>query len=372
MNLVDVKIKNRNKVYRLVYHAKQISKPEIAAQLEMSLPTVSQCVNELKKLGLAEEQGFFASTGGRKAAMIASVSDTKIAIGVNIQQDHVALAAVNLYGVPLLKREYACDFENSDVYFVRLGNQITNFFVDLNITKDRLLGVGIAVQGIVNNRGTQVNYAKILNTNEFHLEQIQRYVPFTCILQHDANAQAYDAAKRCGIQRDAVYISLNTHVGGAMILDNQMRYGEDGFPGGLVEHMILMPDGRPCYCGKKGCFEAYCSESALLKDTGVTLEEFIPRARGGEEPFAQKWTEFLKYLALTVYNLHVLLDVPVILGGHIANYMNEEDVEALKCAVMEQSNIIAKPPVVLLSTNDDGAVGSAMYYIDNFLAEFEF
>ena len=78
MNRVDIKELNRQRVYQLVYQENQISKPTISAKLKISLPTVSQCVNELIERGLVSEKGYFESTGGRKAAIITLSRDNKV------------------------------------------------------------------------------------------------------------------------------------------------------------------------------------------------------------------------------------------------------------------------------------------------------
>ena len=70
MNLIEMKKANRCQVYQLVYQNRRISKTDIAEVLNISIPTVSQCVNELKQLGLIAEDGFFESTGGRKSVAI--------------------------------------------------------------------------------------------------------------------------------------------------------------------------------------------------------------------------------------------------------------------------------------------------------------
>ena len=65
MDLTSIKKLNRSRIYQLVYQKEKISKPEISSQLKISLPTVSQCVNELIQLGLVTSEGFFESNGGR-------------------------------------------------------------------------------------------------------------------------------------------------------------------------------------------------------------------------------------------------------------------------------------------------------------------
>ena len=66
MNRVDIKELNRQRVYQLVYQENQISKPTISAKLKISLPTVSQCVNELIERGWCLKKDILNQQAGEK------------------------------------------------------------------------------------------------------------------------------------------------------------------------------------------------------------------------------------------------------------------------------------------------------------------
>ena len=82
---ISLKKINKSKVYQYIYRKKKTSKQQIVQELQMGLSTVSQNLNLLEPEGLIEKKnGFFASTGGRKANAIQIVSDFKISIGSGI------------------------------------------------------------------------------------------------------------------------------------------------------------------------------------------------------------------------------------------------------------------------------------------------
>ena len=76
--------KIRSKIYQCIYRSKLTSKLQIVQDLQMGLSTVSQNLNLLENEGLIEKNGYFDSTGGRKANAIQIVSDFRISIGVGI------------------------------------------------------------------------------------------------------------------------------------------------------------------------------------------------------------------------------------------------------------------------------------------------
>ena len=88
---IEIKKINRNNIYRIVLAKENTSKQEIAYQLNISIPTVSQNLNELIEEGLVKENGSFQSTGGRKAKIISSNPAARVALGLDITPNHVNL-----------------------------------------------------------------------------------------------------------------------------------------------------------------------------------------------------------------------------------------------------------------------------------------
>jgi len=93
-------------------------------------------------------------------------------------------------------------------------------------------------------------------------------------LENDANAAAlgeYAAGAGKGSQ-SMVAITLGTGVGGGAVLGGKLYTGFN-YAGMEVGHFVIEHDGRPCTCGRKGCFEAYCSATALIKRTREVMEK---------------------------------------------------------------------------------------------------
>ena len=91
------------------------------------------------------------------------------------------------------------------------------------------------------------------------------------VVEHDANAAAL-AERRFGAAAGAstvVFIALGTGIGSALLLDGELFRGAFGVAPELG-HIRVVPDGRPCPCGKNGCWERYCSGTALAT-TAVEL-----------------------------------------------------------------------------------------------------
>lgn len=181
-----------------------------------------------------------------------------MAVGVAILEGSVQLCAVDLLGEVLREETHPLPYENSDGYYQQVGRLVRGLMAHLPYGKERVLGVGIAIQGLVSAEGERVIYGAILNNTGATREMFQRYIPYPCRLLHDTEVGAAAEFWHNQEIRDAIYLVLNRNMGGALVVDGKVQQGS-----GIIEHMTLFPGGEPCYCGKKGCVEAYCSANSL-------------------------------------------------------------------------------------------------------------
>lgn len=371
MDLTSIKKLNRSRIYQLVYQKEKISKPEISSQLKISLPTVSQCVNELIQLGLVTSEGFFESNGGRKAAIITCNRNIKVALGVDIQREAICIVAINIYGEILHSEKHDISFENNDLYCARVGNLIISFFISLEIPRDALLGVGISIQGLVDNAGTHITFGPILGTEGFSAESIGKYISIadTPILVHDTEASASYALWQHPQIKDALFLVLNRNLGGAVIINGQIHRGISR-PSGLIAHMTLIPNGKLCYCGKKGCTESYCSARSLVEGFDEDFQTFFQLLRSGDEQHHQRWLEYLSYLSQALYNYQILMNTEIILSGELSQYLIPEDIEILTQYVMNRMGIFQEYPKFTINKTTQAAPGAALPFIIKFLQEY--
>ena len=135
-------------------------------------------------------------------------------------------------------------------------------------------GIGLGAPGTVDpERGHILFWANL----EFHnvpiADMLARRLGRAVDLENDANAAAlgeYAAGAGKG-SRSMVAITLGTGVGGGAVLNGKLYTGFN-YAGLEVGHMVLEHGGRPCTCGRRGCFEAYCSATALIKRTREAME----------------------------------------------------------------------------------------------------
>lgn len=353
---------------------------EIASALEMSGPTVLTIVNEFKEAGLVEEIGEYQSTGGRKAKAFATVKNAVYALGVDITRRHVGIAYTNLSRRTLKYERIWKIFENTETYFEELADLIADFVKDNRIEEERIAGIGLSVPGIVDHVNDRLSQSHVLGLSDIDLKKWTRHFPYPCKVLNDANAAAiaecHDLEKEGGV----IYLALSNTVGGAVVFDANLKhsvgdtlYVGDNYRGGEFGHMTIRPDGRECYCGRKGCFDAYCTayrlEELSDKEHGK-LEDYFEKLKAGEEPHKSLWKEYLENLSIAVVNLRMSLDCDIILGGYVGTFM-EPYLEEFQKLVWEKDIFENKKSYVRVGRykKEVSALGAAIFVIDRYIAE---
>ena len=252
--------------------------------------------------------------------------------------------------------------------------------------------VGIATPGSVLYEEGVVERAENLGFDHFPIvESLRSLLPVNHIyIENDANAAAW-AEAICGAARgtkSSVMITLGTGVGGGIVFDGKIYSGHNG---GAAEigHMLIEKGGRLCPCGRRGCFEAYCSATALILSTKEAMAEcerqglptlmteaaaaygkvngrvaFDAMKRG--DVYARRVVEsFRDYLAEGIINIINLLQPEVILiGGGICNereaLLSPDFLERIDGAQYTKDARRKTRVCIAELGNDAGIIGAAM------------
>ena len=358
---------NRKQIFNLIYRERRISRQQIAEKLELSLPTVTQDLKSLRDANLIEKNGFFQSTGGRKSVVYSCVSNARVTIGAQITKQEIRMVAVDLYGRIIKRQKENIAYEHTEEYYRTFGSSINAFAKSLNISSKRILGVGIAMMALLSRDRQSVAKSVLLGRSTATLADFAQWIDYPCQLFHDSEAAANAELWFSPQISDAVYLGLNYHLNGMLIMNGKIHVGKE-YTGGLIEHLTLFPDGRPCYCGKKGCFTTYCSGHLLFENQDQ--DAFFQRLRAEERDASDTWREYLEHLAIAIGSLYAVLDCDIILGGTVATYMTEGDLLLLQQLVRKQSLYAPVSDFIRLGHSDIDicSCGAAIAYIADFLA----
>ena len=369
LTTIALKKINRSKIYQYIYRSKLTSKLQIVQDLQMGLSTVSQNLNLLENEGLIEKNGYFDSTGGRKANAIQIVSDFRISIGVGILKNMFHITAIDLYGNTVYTDTIPLTYSNTAVYYQQITDKVKDFIEKNQAPEDKILGVSIATQGITSPDKTTVIYGNIMNNTGMRLKDFSRHLPYPCHLEHDSKSAAFLELWNHPELDSAVVLLLNRNLGGAIITNHQIHQGRS-MHSGTIEHICVNPDGPLCYCGNRGCLETYCSANSLEQASGMTIKEFFPLLREKKSPqLIQIWEDYLKHLAFAMKNLNLVIDAPIIISGYLAPYFTEDDTDYLLRQINSMTPFELKEEQILVGTHGQytPAIGAALFYVKEFI-----
>jgi len=366
---IETKQTSRNRIYQLVYQQGKISKPDIAKQLDISLPTVLQNVKILQNEGFLQEGETLESTGGRKAVAVTYAKNARYSIGIDITLSHIRVVIVNLAAEILTSCYIRKTFQDSVVYFSELGDLVEQLISDSKIEPCLILGVGFSIPGVISADCQLLIHSHVLNVSGLQCDQMKRYLPYPSTLCNDANAAAYAEIWSEHNHNNALYLALSNSVGGAVILENNLFHGESQ-RAGEFGHMTLVRDGLPCYCGRRGCMDSYCSAQVLSQHTSGDLDLFFKKLQAGNTMIQNIWNEYLGWLAVAIKNLTVSMDCPIVLGGYLGNYL-EEYLDVLRQLVADISTFDRSEDYISVCKyqHDAAAVGSALLFIHPFIRQ---
>ena len=369
LTTIALKKINRSKIYQYIYRSKLTSKLQIVQDLQMGLSTVSQNLNLLENEGLIEKNGYFDSTGGRKANAIQIVSDFRISIGVGILKNMFHITAIDLYGNTVYTDTIPLTYSNTAAYYQQITDKVKDFIEKNQYPEDKILGVSIATQGITSPDNTTVIYGNIMNNTGMRLKDFSRHLPYPCHLEHDSKSAAFLELWNHPELDSAVVFLLNRNLGGAIITNHQIHQG-CSMHSGTIEHICVNPDGPLCYCGNRGCLETYCSANSLEQASGMTIKEFFPLLREKKSPqLIQIWEDYLKHLAFAMKNLNLVIDAPIIISGYLAPYFTEEDTDYLLEQINSMTPFKLEEEQLLVGTHGQytPAIGAALFYVEKFI-----
>ena len=188
-------------------------------------------------------------------------------VGVDIGGMSIKVGVVDKHGKILKKDKVVTDVAGGPHKIINDISVVIKSLVDIS---DRdFLGVGIGCPGAINSARGTVDRAFNLNWHHVALvDELARTINRHIKVSNDANVAALGEAM-FGVGRtytDTIFLTLGTGVGGGIVLNGKLYEGNES-KGAEMGHMVLVVDGEPCSCGRRGCMEAYCSATALIRET---------------------------------------------------------------------------------------------------------
>ena len=256
------------------------------------------------------------------------------------------------------------------------------------LSLDDIETVGIGTPGAANRSRGVVLYSNNMGFDNTPLgKMLSDKLGKEIFVENDANAAAfgeYLAGAGKGYE-NVLVITLGTGVGGGVIIDGKIYTGFN-FCGAELGHTVIEHNGRPCSCGRKGCFEAYSSATALITATKKAMEQHkdsklweiagsvdnvdgktaFDGMRAGDETSKQIVREYIEYLGCGLTNMVNIFQPQVLLIGGGVCKEGDNLIKPLKEIIAREAYCIdpaysTKFDICSLG-NDAGIIGAAFLY----------
>ncbi len=291
-------------------------------------------------------------------------------IGIDLGGTKIEGILLDKFGNTLERKRVPTNRDNGYKYIV---NEIVNLITDLQVMSKTDTTVGICTPGAIS-----PHTGKIKNSNTVCLigkpfkEDIESKINCTIKMDNDANCFAIaeaklGAAKECNVVFGVI---IGTGVGGGIVINGKVHQGRMAIAGEWGHH-TLYPNGKNCYCGRKGCVETYISGPSLEKRwtelTGETqsLQNIIAKAEQlpkNKEKLYLKWKrELITNFGIALANVIDILDPDaIVLGGGVSNipFLYDEGIKSVYKNVF--SNEI-DTPILKNKLGDSAGVFGAAY-----------
>ena len=198
----------------------------------------------------------------------------KVVAGVDIGGTNTVFGIVDTEGKVLADGHFkTTDYPDVKDFVKALGANVKKLLAG---KKDlELVGIGIGAPDANYHRGTIEHAPNLLWKGIVPLgDLVKKELNIKVAITNDANAAAMGEMVFGGAKgmKDFIVLTLGTGLGSGIVVDGKLVYGHTGFAG-EVGHLCVVPGGRECGCGRKGCLETYASATGLVKTASLMISE---------------------------------------------------------------------------------------------------
>lgn len=383
-NHIRAKLTNHAAILRTIYQYGPIKRSEIAARLELTLPTITGCVNAMIGAGIvrsSEDDTAAYHAPGRPAQVVDLIPDAKHFIGVEMRDRCRSLCVTDYRGAVLYRRrdDTFCDDYTQNMQatcaLIRRAAEEGPFSLD------DIDGIGIGMPGLVDLGSGLLRYHSRYSWRD---KPIAADVAAMTGYKGSVTVENNVSARATGAQlfrRELLngvpsfaYMFVATGIACPLIL-NVSEFRGSLIGAGEVGHMVVDPDGPRCRCGNRGCLEAFSSDQAVLAacrealgaDAPDTMDGVLLAQERGVSAVQRAVDRALHMLGIAIANITNYSGPRIILiEGEL--FRSEANQETLLASIRQTlySAALSDTEFIFVKADDySGAIGGAAVAISN-------
>ena len=339
-----LKQNNHNLIKRHIYLNSPISRVEIAHQLGLTTATITGMVTPLLASGLLRETTAPAAEmkgAGRPRMMLEFVPEAYYSCGVDVGPYHINYSLTDLLGNVVAKRRTEHKLDEYQKTLTVLTEQIPNFLAEAGIPREKLLGVGVCLPGMVDGSMDKIYDIFQDNWTEHSFSaELGELLGLNVEVENNVRARVICAEMfdRIVKAEPFAYFFVSFGVACQMSIDGKVLYGQNA-AAGEIGHTVVQRNGPVCpTCGNRGCLEALTGERAILQqcrdimDTDtptrlrelcldpktLTMDQVLKAQDKGDKAVENIIADALEYLGIALANtINLISPRAVVLEGRI-------------------------------------------------------
>ncbi len=354
-----------------------ISRNEIIENTSLKKATVANLVKELIEEQFISEAGMDVSTGGRRSKLLKLNEKAGYALGIDIGVNYLRGIITDLNGVIIFDRSEEILDTTFTSYIQKIVTLIQLLELNVPASPYKIIGLGIAVPGIIDKEGLIINAPNLRWQNVDLITMLKEHGNYPLYISNEANAGAFAEFSFIHNQQhqNMLFVSIGYGIGVGIFVNGELYHGEFGFSG-ESGHMIIQVDGKKCRCGRNGCWEAYASEYALIQEAeaalsipNLTLEKLITLSTK-EKAIQNIFNDIGHYIGIGLVNLIYTFNPSKIIIGNRITLLQDQIKQSILDIMTEQpsSHIVNKTELEFSTLQDKAIVlGAASIAISHFL-----
>lgn len=337
-----LKAYNETGILDLIRTGKGISRADISKETGLSPTAAGAIVSSLIERGYIRETGIGESKGGRKPVLLELRQDSYYSVGLDVDVDSILFILMDITGKVVYEGSAVLTDNAPNVAAETAAACIRELVRECSIERERLLGIGVSVPGMVDAVSHRIVLAPNLGWEEVDFGALlKEQIELPVYIENEAMASAICENWLGACQDDSNFVCVNIKSGiGAGIFTGGKPYRGAGGSAGEVGHVVVDENGPRCGCGNYGCLETIAStgriiekaermvtqgiESSLNKIGNVKdirLSDIADAARAGDEAAKGLLNEAAGYLGIALSNLvNTLNPSKIVLGKNFTVY----------------------------------------------------
>ncbi len=291
-----------------------ISRIDLAKKTKLNKSTVTRIVNDLLAKDLVKEMGsVMKETSGRRPIKLVMNQKAGYVISIEIDRHKIFGIMSDLLGEIIYEHEEDLLYKNQELVIPQIKDFIYEIKAQLPKSSHGLIGIAIGVHGMVTENNL-IRYAPYLEWVNFNLvDYLQEQIEEPIYINNEANYSVLGEHIFSYHYDNMISLNIKTGIGMGIIIDKHLYNGKYG-SAGEIGHMIIVPNGIPCPCGNKGCFEQYASEDSFIQKYGdLNYESYLQKLAQNDPVLLNSIEEVINYLSIGINNILTIFNPQAII-----------------------------------------------------------